>query len=230
MGETSFPAGHASWLVTLGKRIILRDDLRSDMMRRKLVIIGDGACGKTCALDTFTKGRFPEVYVPTVFENYVSSIEVDKYCVELDLWDTAGQEDYDRLRPLSYPDSHIIIISFAIDSPDSLENVCSKWISEFTAFCSGVPAVLVGLKEDLRRDPPTVQELEKTSQAPVSYLQGLAAAKYIGAAAYVECSAKTGAGIGSAFQVATKLGLYGLNWLQQSVSSKHSRRGDCSVM
>jgi small GTP-binding protein len=66
------------------------------------------------------------VYVPTVFENYVADVEVDGKHVELALWDTAGQEDYDRLRPLSYPDSHVILICFAIDSPDSLDNVQEK--------------------------------------------------------------------------------------------------------
>lgn len=66
------------------------------------------------------------MYVPTVFENYVADVEVDGKHVELALWDTAGQEDYDRLRPLSYPDSHVILICFAIDSPDSLDNVQEK--------------------------------------------------------------------------------------------------------
>jgi Ras family len=61
-----------------------------------------------------------------VFENYVADVEVDGKKVELALWDTAGQEDYDRLRPLSYPDSHVILICFAIDSPDSLDNVQEK--------------------------------------------------------------------------------------------------------
>jgi Ras family protein A len=51
---------------------------------------------------------------------------VDGKHVELALWDTAGQEDYDRLRPLSYPDSHVILICFAVDSPDSLDNVQEK--------------------------------------------------------------------------------------------------------
>jgi small GTP-binding protein len=70
--------------------------------------------------------RCHQVYVPTVFENYVADVEVDGKHVELALWDTAGQEDYDRLRPLSYPDSHVILICFAIDSPDSLDNVQEK--------------------------------------------------------------------------------------------------------
>jgi Ras family protein A len=71
-----------------------------------------------------------QVYVPTVFENYVADVEVDGKHVELALWDTAGQEDYDRLRPLSYPDSHVILICFAVDSPDSLDNVQEK-VSHF---------------------------------------------------------------------------------------------------
>jgi Ras family protein A len=69
-----------------------------------------------------------------VFENYVADVEVDGKHVELALWDTAGQEDYDRLRPLSYPDSHVILICFAIDSPDSLDNVQEK--VRFTSFMS----------------------------------------------------------------------------------------------
>ena len=61
-----------------------------------------------------------------MFENYVADVEVDGKHVELALWDTAGQEDYDRLRPLSYPDSHVILICLAVDSPDSLDNVQEK--------------------------------------------------------------------------------------------------------
>ena len=65
--------------------------------------------------------------------------------VELALWDTAGQEDYDRLRPLSYPDSHVILICFAIDTPDSLENVTVKWNEEVRSICGqSVAVVLVG--------------------------------------------------------------------------------------
>jgi GTPase SAR1 family protein len=64
--------------------------------------------------------------VPTVFENYVTDCRVDGRSVQLALWDTAGQEDYERLRPLAYSKAHVLLIGFAVDSPDSLENVKHK--------------------------------------------------------------------------------------------------------
>jgi len=176
-------------------------------LRRKLVIVGDGACGKTCLLIVFSKGTFPEVYVPTVFENYVADVEVDGKHVELALWDTAGQEDYDRLRPLSYPDSHVILICFSVDSPDSLDNVQEKWISEVTHFCPGLPIILVGCKKDLRRDPRVVEELRKTNQRPVTPEEGMAVAQKIYAKHYLECSARTGEGVREVFQHATRAAL-----------------------
>ncbi|EYB95053.1 hypothetical protein Y032_0164g3537 [Ancylostoma ceylanicum] len=160
-------------------------------IRKKLVIVGDGACGKTCLLIVFSKDQFPDVYVPTVFENYVADIEVDGKQVELALWDTAGQEDYDRLRPLSYPDTDVILMCFSIDSPDSLENIPEKWTPEVRHFCPNVPIILVGNKKDLRNDPQTVRELAKMKQEPVRPEQGRAIAEQIGAFAYLECSAKT---------------------------------------
>lgn len=66
-------------------------------------------------------------YVPTVFENYITYPDPgDGKDMELGLWDTAGQEEYDRLRPLSYPQTDLILICFAIDSPTSLDNVLDK--------------------------------------------------------------------------------------------------------
>lgn len=61
-----------------------------------------------------------------MFENQVADVEVDGRHVELVLWDTAGQETYDRLRPLTYADSHVILICFGVDFPDSLYNVHDK--------------------------------------------------------------------------------------------------------
>uniref|UniRef100_A0A8C0KMZ1 Ras homolog family member C n=1 Tax=Canis lupus dingo TaxID=286419 RepID=A0A8C0KMZ1_CANLU len=120
-------------------------------IRKKLVIVGDGACGKTCLLIVFSKDQFPEVCVPTVFENYVTDIEVDGKQGELALWDTAGQEDYDRLRPLSYPDTDVILMCFSINSPDSLENIPEKWTPEVKHSCPNVPITVVGNRRELAK-------------------------------------------------------------------------------
>ncbi|KAG0785549.1 hypothetical protein G6F22_007922 [Rhizopus arrhizus] len=149
----------------------------------------------------------PVAYVPTVFESYVADVEVDNKHVELALWDTAGQEDYDRLRPLSYPDSNVILICFSIDSPDTLDNVQEKWISEILHFCQGLPILLVACKKDLRNDPEKIEELRKTSQKPVATEEGMSVAQKIGAYKYIECSAKTGEGVREVFEHATRAAL-----------------------
>ncbi|XP_029345484.1 ras-like GTP-binding protein Rho1 [Acyrthosiphon pisum] len=119
-------------------------------IKKKVVIVGDGESGKTCLLRVFFEDIFPEVYVPTVFDYYSTVIEVEGKKVALDLWDTAGQEDYDRLRPLSYGAADVVIICYSIDTPKSLINVIDKWVPEVRYFCKEVPVILVGNKKDLR--------------------------------------------------------------------------------
>jgi len=176
-------------------------------VRKKLVVVGDGECGKTCLLIVFSKDEFPTVYVPTVFETYVADIEVDAVSVELALWDTAGQEDYDRLRPLSYPDTDVILLCFAVDNPDSFENVREKWVPEVNHFCHNVPVVLVGTKKDLRTDRQALDEMEQRQVKPVCEDEAKLMATRIGAFAYLECSAKTREGVQSIFETATKAAL-----------------------
>lgn len=176
-------------------------------IRKKLVVVGDGACGKTCLLIVFSKDEFPEVYVPTVFENYVADIEVDGKQVELALWDTAGQEDYDRLRPLSYPDTDVILMCFSVDSPDSLENIPEKWVPEVKHFCPNVPIILVANKKDLRNDEHVRNELARMKQEPVRTEDGRAMAIRIQAYDYLECSAKTKEGVREVFETATRAAL-----------------------
>ncbi|KAG0287773.1 Rho GTPase, partial [Dissophora globulifera] len=87
---------------------------------------------------------------PTVFENFVTDVKIDGKPVQLALWDTAGQEAYERLRPLSYTKAHVILIGYSVDTPDSLDNVTSKWIQEVQVYCPDTPVILVGMKKDLR--------------------------------------------------------------------------------
>ena len=151
------------------------------MQTIKCVVVGDGAVGKTCLLISYTTNKFPSEYVPTVFDNYAVTVMIGGEPYTLGLFDTAGQEDYDRLRPLSYPDTDVILMCFSIDSPDSLENIPEKWVPEVKHFCPNVPIVLVGNKKDLRNDDYTIKELQRAKQQPVSYSEGEQMASRIGA-------------------------------------------------
>ncbi|KAK6177773.1 hypothetical protein SNE40_015808 [Patella caerulea] len=175
--------------------------------RKKLIIVGDGECGKTCLLIVFCRDHFPEVYVPTVFENYVSDIEVDNRSVQLTLLDTAGQEVYDRLRPLSYPNTDVILMCFSIDEPDSLINISERWKPEIQHFCRNVPIILVGNKIDLRNDPATKEKLSERKLKPVSTDEGRTMAEQIHAYSYLECSARTNEGVREVFETAARAAL-----------------------
>ncbi|KAG8801557.1 Rho GTPase, partial [Serendipita sp. 399] len=122
---------------------------------------------------------------PTVFENYVHELHVDDHWIELSLWDTAGQEEFDRLRSLSYAETHVIMLCFAVDNPTSLENVETKWIDEIIQYCRGVKLVLVACKCDLREDAEAIERLERQGKRMIVYDEGLAVARRINASRYL---------------------------------------------
>ncbi|TIB68125.1 hypothetical protein E3P77_01345 [Wallemia ichthyophaga] len=144
-------------------------------------------------------------YVPTVFDNYSANVIVDGDPITLGLWDTAGQEDYDRLRPLSYPQTDVFLIAFSIASPTSLENVKYKWIPELKHHAPNVPIILVATKVDLRNDRLTIQRLADRGMNPISWSEGSKLAKEIGAVRYLECSAKSQLGLKAVFDEAIRI-------------------------
>ncbi|KAJ9049433.1 Rho GTPase [Entomophthora muscae] len=176
-------------------------------LNRKLVIVGDGACGKTSLLSVYIHGTFPKEHTPTVFENYVKDVVIDGKTVNLALWDTAGQEEYERLRPLSYSKANVILICYSVDSPDSLENVLEKWIDEVNSLCQGVPVILVGLKKDIR-DGNTEQTNTKKPERLVQTTQGADVAAQIGARRFIECSALSGENVNEVFDKATRAAMF----------------------
>lgn len=146
----------------------------------KVTAVGDGMVGKTCMLITYTTKKFPSEYVPTVFDNYPEKIILDGEEFNVTLWDTAGQEDYERLRPLSYPHTDCFLLCFSVSARSSYENVASKWHPEIKHHCPNVPIVLVGTKSDLR---------SQETLDLVTTREGKKMKKKIKAYKYVECSA-----------------------------------------
>lgn len=161
----------------------------------KITTVGDGMVGKTCMLITYTRNEFPTEYVPTVFDNHACNIHIDGTEYSLTLWDTAGQEDYERLRPLSYPNTACFLICYSISSRTSYDNILSKWWPEVRNHMPGAPIVLVGTKSDLR-----VQGSEKF----VTTAEGKKMKHKIKAYALVECSAKRKENLHEVFEEAVR--------------------------
>ncbi|CAG8620775.1 5948_t:CDS:2 [Acaulospora colombiana] len=188
----------------------------------KCVVVGDGAVGKGEYIPTgmsilvtsyqsithdnsFSSKRallHPQKLTPNF--SVSAQVMVDGKMISLGLWDTAGQEDYDRLRPLSYPQTDVFLVCFSLVSPPSFENVRSKWYPEINHHAPGVPKLLVGTKLDLREDPASIEKLRERRMAPVTYQQGMSMHKEIGATKFLECSALTQKGLKNVFDEAIR--------------------------
>jgi Ras-related C3 botulinum toxin substrate 1 len=168
------------------------------MQNVKCVVVGDGAVGKTCLLISYTENRFPVDYVPTVFDNFTTGVEVDGNHINFALWDTAGQEEYSRLRALSYPETDVFLLCFSTVSPSSFENIKTKWFPEVDHHCPEARKMLVGTKIDLRNDEKILKELN--GEKLPTHEDGENMAKEIGAKAYLECSAYTQEGLKRVFE------------------------------
>ena len=154
----------------------------------KVVLVGDGGVGKSCLLIAHTTGSFPGDYVPTAFDSYCQNLMYQGRPTSISFWDTAGQEDYDRLRPLSYPQTDAFLLCFSASSPTSLRNVTEKWIPELRRFCPNTPIILVANKTDLSDDSCEWRE-EARKMARSQGLQN-----------FCETSALQGQGVEECFQ------------------------------
>ncbi len=129
------------------------------------------------------------------------------------------------MRPLSYPQTDVFLVSFSLVSPTSLENVEAKWVPELQHYAKGVPIILVGTKADLREEPKVIQKLAEEKQEPVSSAQGRAVAEKIRAVKYLECSALTQKGLKNVFDEAIRAVL-----MPQAPPVRRKKGGNCSIL
>mmetsp|Transcript_16160 Transcript_16160/g.22448 ORF Transcript_16160/g.22448 Transcript_16160/m.22448 type:complete len:196 (-) Transcript_16160:92-679(-) len=174
----------------------------------KATVVGNSSVGKTCMLISYATNSFPTEYVPTVFDNYPTKAVVDGNPVDLILFDTAGDAEYDSIRPLNYPGTDVFLVCFCVTWYDSAEGVAKKWVDEVKSKCPDTPIVLVGTKSDLRNDANEISKLKEQGKAPITPEQGEQLAAVIGAHKYVECSALTQHNLKTVFEEAVKLVLY----------------------
>ena len=187
------------------------------MRHIKCVIVGDGGVGKTSLLNRYNHGWVPGDYYLRMFESSAKHVEVEdkgeRTTVNMGLWDTAGGEDYLRLRPFSYPQTDVFLLCFSVESLASFNNVTNRsdghdcpgsWIAELRHHCPHTPVVLVATKIDLRDDRETVDMMREKGQSLQTFQQGDELARQIGAAEYRECSALSNEGVKEVFEEAIK--------------------------
>lgn len=170
--------------------------------KMKCVLVGDGAVGKTSLVVSYTTNGYPTEYTPTAFDNFNVVITVDQVPVQLQLCDTAGQDDFDSLRPLCYPNTNVFLLCFSVVTPTSFHNVTEKWVPEIRKHCPSAPIVLVGTQSDLRNDVKVLIELAHYKEEPIPESEARLLAENIGAANYVECSALTQQNLKDVFDTA----------------------------
>ena len=176
------------------------------MQAIKCMVVGDKAVGKKCALITYTSSdAFPGLYVPTQWDNYSANVMVDGKQINLGLWCSAGQEDYVRLRPLSYPQTDVFLVCYSVVNPSSFENVKATWIPEVRHHCPEVPMILVGLKLDLRASNDTIKKLKERGLSPITYEMGFKQARDLGCTKFLECSALEQRGLKEVFDEAIRV-------------------------
>ncbi|CCE64815.1 hypothetical protein TPHA_0I03140 [Tetrapisispora phaffii CBS 4417] len=195
---------------------------------KKLVIVGDAYTGKTALLVACRSNQFSPVYVPTVFDCGSKLFNFEDKKVDMRFWDTSGKDDYIRLRPLSYPNSHVVLLCYSIDSRESLNNVIEKWSSEVFHYCKkNASILLVGCKVDLRNDPDTIAKLKLQNTVSISKEEGIRAAEEIGAIQHIETSALTGYGIKELFEEAVKVTMTDSNVVRKRKKLRICR---CTIM
>ena len=165
------------------------------MVTIKCVLVGSLVAKKSEFLNRYTRKYFPEVYIPTVFENYPVTCMVNGNPYTVGFWDTVLAEDCDRLRPLSYPDTDIFLLCFSVGHPHSLEVAITKFIPEIRKYCPNTPYILVGTRTDLRNATGDTEEFTGNSENCFPSEFGPCIANIIGAVLYKECSSSSGDGV-----------------------------------
>jgi small GTP-binding protein len=194
---------------------LLSEQMKQQHIRRresrhtiKVVVVGDGAVGKTSLLCRFANNYFPEHdFLPTIFENFSQRCIINNTNYDVSLWDTAGPEDFDKLRPLSYIGSDVFLLCVDLSYANSLRSGVERWVEELSRCAPGVPIMLCGTKMDLRT-PSVRDSIKKKSKQfnPVTFDVGSDVARSIGAVAYAETSALTGVGVAKAFEEVIRIG------------------------
>jgi small GTP-binding protein len=160
----------------------------------KIVVIGNGAVGKTSLIARFAEKMFKAEYKPTLGVNIViKEFDLDINHIKLTVWDIAGQARWRDVRSVYYRGSNGAIIVYDVTRPNTFEALQS-WYDDLLKFSQDedIPRILLANKIDL------------TDLRKISADQGKKSGKEL-KAEYFETSAKDGTQVDAAFKQISKL-------------------------
>lgn len=189
--------------ITILKCIKLKTNVRKKR-KIKCVLVGDQAVGKTSLAVSYSNDTFPAEYIPTAYDTYNVVVKVDGEPIQVEICDTAGEDELNPLRHLCYPGTDVFMLCFSVVKPSTFESAWTRWADELTRM--GASVVLVGTQADQRSSTAIKQLLHRSGQVPVSEAHAWNLADRLNAP-YVETSAKTCNQLKEAFDEAITLGL-----------------------
>lgn len=184
--------------------------------------------GKTSLIISYTTNGYPDEYVPTAIDTYKAVVHVNGEAVTFELCDTPGQDDFDTLRPLVYPNTDVFILCFSVVMPSTFTNVKEKWLPEVKSCCGKVPVVLVGTQSDLREDMKTLVGLAEFKEVPVPESDAKKLASSLGCIAYVESSSLTQKNLKDVFDHAIMAGIGFKNKMEAKKLKKKKKM--CTIL
>lgn len=158
----------------------------------KCVLVGDSSVGKSWLITTYVTSKNPEGYIPTLFNNFSKMVSVGDKRYNVTLWDTAGNEEYNKLRSLSFQETDVFLVCYAVNNILSFHNT-RKWIEELSRY--NVPMILCGTKCDVVDGSIVDKNLSK------------ALSKEYGLYGYIECSAVEFINVKKVFSMAIEAAL-----------------------
>ena len=152
----------------------------------KIIVVGEASVGKTSLAVRFTHNFFRPDYIPTSGTNFfVKNLKKGDEILQLQIWDTGGQERFRHVRPKYYKNAHGALLVYDITNFETFRKLIS-WLAELDRYCGNIPIVLVGNKKDLEdKREVSVEDAEEFSKVYRTY--------------FTEASAKTGENVTYAF-------------------------------
>lgn len=181
---------------------VFRTMSENQAIHLKAVVVGFGSVGKSSMIITHHTQIFPEDYIPYNASDMVPdciSCNLDGQTFDLEIVDTAGAEDYDRVRPVVYPGTDVFILLFDVSgSSEAFAKLESYWFAELQYYCPDVPIILVASKIDLR----------DMNECTIDSHQGRKMATAIHAACYFEISSRNRKGLTELFVEVVRIGYH----------------------